>query len=309
MRGGASDLIDIESVHSAIAETRALWKADHNEITRLADHERMARLGYVPGPADEALAAAEERSRSTFAASVANAKRGTAAMAPVAPSRPPSYDLRDVNGRNFITPVRNQGNCGSCVAFGTLATMEGTHQLQVQNPDSGIDYSEAQLFYCYARNQGRRCEGPSGGWWPQAALGALDSWGIVDEGCYPYTPGDQNCANLCSDWQRRLTRITGWQPLTSPDDMKNWIATRGPLVTTYSVYADFYYYTSGVYRHVSGAFEGGHCVSCVGYNDLEQYWICKNSWRPTWGEGGFFRIGYGECGIDATMYGIAGTTP
>src|SRR6516164_8153199 len=54
-----------------------------------------------------------------------------------------------------------------------------------------------------------------------------------------------------------------------------------PLTTCFSVYADFYSYHSGIYHHVSGALEGGHCVCCIGYDDARRYWICKNSWNTT----------------------------
>jgi C1A family cysteine protease len=71
------------------------------------------------------------------------------------------------------------------------------------------------------------------------------------------------------------------------------------------VYQDFFSYRSGVYRHVSGGAAGGHCVEIVGYDDAQGCWICKNSWGANWGEGGFFRIAYGECQID-TWYGPYG---
>jgi C1A family cysteine protease len=83
--------------------------------------------------------------------------------------------------------------------------------------------------------------------------------------------------------------------------MKEWISTKGPLVACYTVYQDFYAYRGGIYRHVSGRRRGGHCVSCVGYNDVQKYWICKNSWGAGFGENGYFRIAYGECGIDSSM--------
>jgi hypothetical protein len=83
--------------------------------------------------------------------------------------------------------------------------------------------------------------------------------------------------------------------------MKEWISTKGPLVACFTVYDDFFAYNGGIYRHVTGDIAGGHCVSCVGYNDEQQYWICKNSWGASFGENGYFRIGYGECGIDSYM--------
>lgn len=94
--------------------------------------------------------------------------------------------------------------------------------------------------------------------------------------------------------------------MTSTTDMKNGISTKGPLVTCFTVYGDFYAYTNGIYSHVQGNVAGGHCVSVVGHNDTEQYWICKNSWGIGWDEIGFFRIVYGQCGIDAEMWAVDG---
>jgi len=83
--------------------------------------------------------------------------------------------------------------------------------------------------------------------------------------------------------------------------MKEWISTQGPLVACYTVYDDFYAYRGGIYSHVTGNVVGGHCVCCVGYNDAEGYWICKNSWGVGFGERGYFRIAYGQCGLDSFM--------
>ncbi len=89
--------------------------------------------------------------------------------------------------------------------------------------------------------------------------------------------------------------------------MKDRISAKGPLIACYSVYSDFFGYSSGVYRKSSSAaYRGGHCVCGVGYSDSQQAWICKNSWGSGWGDGGYFRIAYGEVGIDNEMWGING---
>jgi len=66
-------------------------------------------------------------------------------------------------------------------------------------------------------------------------------------------------------------------------------------------------YDSGIYKHVSGRMEGGHAVKIVGWGVEAgtKYWICANSWNTTWGEKGFFRIAFDECGINDATY--AGT--
>jgi hypothetical protein len=70
------------------------------------------------------------------------------------------------------------------------------------------------------------------------------------------------------------------------------------MVAGMAVYADFFTYRSGVYRATSTNLRGYHAVSVVGYDDQEECWICKNSWGTGWGENGWFKIGYGESGID-----------
>jgi hypothetical protein len=130
-------------------------------------------------------------------------------------------------------------------------------------------------------------------------LNHFTNGGVVNEACYPYTAGDQKCSNLCSDWNNRLIKIASWHSMTSTTDMKNWISNKGPLVTCFTVYGDFYAYTNGIYSHVQGNVAGGHCVSVVGHNDTEQYWICKSGWGIGWGESGFFRI---ACGWVRCLY-------
>jgi C1A family cysteine protease len=288
--------IDVTSIQAAIQDAQAGWQASSNFLTALSEDERLLYLGYEPGPGEPSLEAREQAAQANYEAFAAGVKM-------LAVGAPASYDLRNVGGKNFITPVKDQGGCGSCVAFGTSATVEGTKRVLANNPNLAIDLSEAHLFYCLARAQGRNC---GNGWWVDPALNCFQNPGVADEACYPYTAGDQNCTNLCGDWQSRVTKITGWHAITAAADMKTWLSTRGPLDTCFTVYNDFFSYRSGVYRHVSGGVAGGHCVCCVGYNDTQGYWICKNSWGTGWGESGFFCIAYGQCGIDATMWAVDG---
>jgi len=80
------------------------------------------------------------------------------------------------------------------------------------------------------------------------------------------------------------------------------ILTNGPVEATFSVYEDFYQYTSGVYVHTTGAYVGGHAIKILGWgvDGTQPYWIVANSWSPQWGMSGFFWIlrGVNECGIE-----------
>ena len=290
----------INELKTSISDTGAEWEAGETQFTEMSSAERSLYLGYTPGPGEPAL---EEKER------IAQANLEIFAALSETASYPGSYDLRNVGGKNYITPVKDQGGCGSCVAFGVGATAEGTFRKQRNNPGLSVDYSEAHLYFC----NGRHCkpEDPNYGWWSGAALDFFRDNGVVDEACYPYQGVNQAC-KPCSDSQGRLTKIKGWKRITSTSEMKEWISKTGPLVACYTVYDDFFAYKGGIYKHVTGGVAGGHCVCVVGYNDAQKYWICKNSWGKSFGEEnpydpatpnekGYFRIAYGQCGIDSSM--------
>lgn len=279
-----------------ISELRKAMEGKEGVEWEIAEEaiEAEPRLGYLPSrgvpPLEEQEALAAQ----------------AAAAPPPPPSYPPATDLRAAPAGNLITPIRDQGQCGSCVAFGSSAAVEGTLRAESSDPNLEIDLSEAYLFYCKAAEEGRECGGPNGGWYPKAALDVFaEGGGVPREACFPYTAGDQECA-ACADWQGQATTISAWRALDTPAEMKEWIASHGPTVASMVVYEDFQHYAGGVYAHVTGRKLGGHCICIVGYDDEQECWIGKNSWNTGWGEEGFFRIAYGQCGIDSGMLGVEG---
>ena len=219
---------------------------------------------------------------------------------------PSSWDWRNVNGKNFVTAIRDQQNCGSCVAHGTVTSIEATDLFKKNTPGVKFDLSEASLF-----SHGGSC---ANGWTFKPALKAAQTYGIPDEACWPYAvsaDGTRLTGSACKDWKQRVTskgaKITTWKQIAGGDAAaKSWLSTNGPVVTGMDVYDDLFSYKTGVYKHVAGSLAGGHCVCIVGYNDPGMYWIVKNSWGTTWGESGFFRIGYNQS-IGAA-YGFFGVT-
>lgn len=275
-------------------------------------------LGFKPDQdnGELSLYGRELKARASYARAKGPEMAAGASPAFAAPS---AFDFRDVNGYNYLTPVKAQGNCGSCVAFGTTAAVEGA--IRRYHPEKNPDLSEAHLFFCHARQDGRTCGNYgeiNGGWYPNSALTWWRDVGVADEGCFPYaapatTAHPTPSCTKCWDSDSRLTRIDELYSLTDVQKMKWWMATGfSPLVAGFTVYQDFYDFfqvntqPSAVYRvsATPGTHWGGHCVCVIGYNDSEQAWICKNSWGPHWAASGFFKIGYGEAGIDYQMFGV-----
>jgi C1A family cysteine protease len=280
--------LDLGELRSALEQEHAPWQMSYTSITALNEDERVVRLGVpVEAGLDEAQLLAEREG----AAAQAQAARAESVGAPA------SFDLRDISGVNYSTPVRDQGGCGSCVAFGVAGTMEGVARFTRRTPGLAVDLSEAHLFYCHGRAAGARC---NTGWWPDQALTAAKAQGVTFEDYYPYTAADQNCSGLNADWQNRKAIVTEFQ-LISGDAaaMKEYISTYGSITACLYVYQDFFSYRSGVYKHVTGSLAGGHCVTLIGYDDTQNCWIGKNSWGTGWGEAGHFKIAYGECRIES----------
>ena len=218
---------------------------------------------------------------------------------------PSSFSWRNINGKNYITSVKNQGQCGSCWAFGTVAALEGEVNVYYNNL-TNLDLSEQMLVNCIFGG----CSGAYG----TDALSYLVSTGTPDEACVPYTASDGTCSVRCSDWQNRVWKITNYAAVTnSVEQIKNAVLLKGPLITTMDVYSDFYSYRSGIYNKTASAtYAGRHLISIVGYGvdaTGNTYWICKNSWDSSWGESGFFRIYAGVTMIGYETYSINSPIP
>jgi C1A family cysteine protease len=279
------ELMDLQR---AIRDQGHTWDAGPTSLSTLPLEEQERRLGLRLVP--------EEMDR--LAAMVAE-------MIPMAVEFPPAWDWRDVDGANWTTPIRDQKGCGSCVAFGTVATLEAMLKLHQQDASLQPDLSEAHLFFCGC---GDCCDK---GWWPSYALDYAKNSGVPGETCFPYQDHNMPCANSCADWQSQALKVVNWQEVLDIGARKEWLATKGPMVGCMAVYRDFFSYAGGVYRHATGDLAGYHAICVVGYSEAEQCWICKNSWGPGWGEAGWFKIGYGQCGMDSqfAMYGVEGVLP
>ena len=239
---------------------------------------------------------------------------------------PSMLDWRD-NGGNYVSDVRDQGSCGACWSFASIAALESHYAIANQISASTLDLSEQILVSCDPQNRDDpnpvdRFYGCSGG---DLGLAAdfLQSSGTYYESCSPYVGADTACSTSCADWRvnGEAFKVTGYQRVYRTLDELRLALQHGPIQLGFNVFDDFYFYGGGVYQYASGSYTGGHAVLAVGYKDtpetLEQdgggFFIVKNSWGTSWGDfaqdadavgPGYFRIGYSQV-TTSVRFGMA----
>jgi hypothetical protein len=259
----------LDEIRKAIEEAGAEWTADLTPYTNLSWEEKQHLCGTIlevpEGPWYEP-----------------GANRDV----------PPQLDWRNYLGYDWTTAVRDQGSCGSCWAFGACAAFESRYGIVRNDPTIRLDLSEQFMVSC--------SPGSCAGYSVSGTMQFLEDTGTTDEGCFRYAASDLPCENACVDWEDRIEKIADWSYVRRDSEDIMEALQNGPLTAAFTVYDDFFSYTGGVYEHVWGENPGGHMVAIYGYDSEHDppYWICKNSWGPSWGMQGWFYIAWGECGIE-----------
>jgi C1A family cysteine protease len=203
---------------------------------------------------------------------------------------PDRFDWREIGG---CTPVKNQGHCGSCWAFGTVGPLECAILI---HDGREVDISEQWLVSC--NRDGWGC---NGGWFAHDYHQWKTDWfndtGAVLEENFPYEASNVPCNGpyphpyRIDDW----TYIGMHPGIPFEDCIKQAILDYGPVSVAVSVNAAFGAYTGGIFNnHSTGSIN--HAVVLVGWDDnqgSEGVWFLRNSWGPGWGEDGYMRIEYG----------------
>ncbi|MGD8794659.1 MAG: C1 family peptidase [Anaerolineae bacterium] len=208
---------------------------------------------------------------------------------------PASFNWCDQGG---CTPVKNQGACGSCWAFGTVGPLES---LILLNDGATRDLAEQYLVSC--NTEGWGC---GGGWWAhdyhldEVPPGEPEA-GAVYEADFPYQAADV----ACNPPHTHHEKITGWANVGSPGtvppvaDIKQAIYDHGPVAAAICVGSAFHAYSSGVFstNETCGYNEVNHGIVLVGWDDSQGVWYLRNSWSAGWGESGYMRITYGTSNV------------
>jgi hypothetical protein len=205
----------------------------------------------------------------------------------------PEADPVDWRTKGAVTPIKNQGQCGSCWSFSTTGSVEGAHAIASGNL---VSLSEQQLCDCSDAYGNQGC---NGGLMDNAFKYIIANGGLDTEADYPYTARDGTCDKAKE--AKHVVAITGYTDVPQNNEAQLAAAVAiGPV--SVAIEADqqaFQMYTSGVFDAACGH-NLDHGVLAVGYTD--DYWIVKNSWGESWGDQGYIMMkrgvgAEGICGI------------
>jgi len=247
------------------------WVAGHNQFSDFHAAEYKQMLGYVRGAADV---------RDVVMLDATNA--------------PASVNWVDAGA---VTPVKDQGQCGSCWAFSSTGAMEGAHFLA-----SGelLSFSEQQLVDCAYVKYGNY--GCSGGL-QDNAYKYYAQYSPMLESDYSYTGTKGSCAYDASKATTVAVTKGTHVAANDKDQMKAALAISPLAVAIEADKMVFQTYKSGVLDSTKCGTSLDHAVLAVGYGteDGQDYWLVKNSWNTTWGDNGYIKLavvdGEGICGV------------
>ncbi|NWI93626.1 CATL2 protein, partial [Pitta sordida] len=207
----------------------------------------------------------------------------------------------DWRAKGYVTPIKNQGHCGSCWAFSATGALEG---LVFKRTGKLVVLSEQNLVDCSRKLGNHGC---GGGYVERAFQYVHDNGGLNSERVYPYMGTDSSYCRY--NPQDKAANCSGFQVVArgSEQALEQAVATVGPVSVAVDARSlHFQFYKSGIFSCTFGSQSVNHAMLAVGYSSAPagahntSYWILKNSWAETWGEQGYMFLlkdAGNQCGV------------
>jgi len=236
---------------------------------------------------------------------------------------PSEFSWKNIDGKDYTTPAKSQGRCGSCGIFSAMGAFESVIKIREDRTDINPDLSEQYVLSCLpdaALVPGHGCSGGMAYMAYKMMMETTEEGNFVNgalfESYFPYRASDDiPCSNKISGWDEKLVPILDCGQISigldSPENreiLKSLIMQKGPVAaymqspTNPNVFqtwgfnnhepTDYYPYKERNLEVLN------HEIMMLGWKDDASignggYWICKNSWGNEWGYDGFYNIEYG----------------
>jgi len=278
------------------------WVSNHVYISKMNSLNRTYTLGHnqFSGMSSEEFSAYLKYSSfgvmSSYGSPVSgrfSKERGLRGAFVNVESLPDSVDWVE---KGAVTPVKDQGQCGSCWSFSTTGALEGAYAIKYGKL---VSFSEQQLVDCDNLRNGGKDHGCNGGLMDNAFSWIKKNGGLCSEDEYPYVSGETKTSGECvkSCKLESCSELEGYVDVESSNEMEMMkaVSNQPVSIAIEADQKDFQLYKSGVFVGLCGT-KLDHGVLLVGYGEENglSYYKVKNSWSSSWGESGYIRLGRGS---------------
>ncbi|EFA74832.1 hypothetical protein PPL_11865 [Heterostelium album PN500] len=183
-----------------------------------------------------------------------------------------------INWQSKSTPVRDQGQCGSCYIFAAIANSEARYVIKTGANPATVDFSEQEGLNCIS--------GGCNGGWPTTVYNTFKTTGFGPESANKYTGVQTTCTQTATP----RVSFTGFTQTAKTKDALIAALQTGPIAISLQADGGFQSYRSGIYNCPTKYTSVNHAVTLTGYDEATDSWLIKNSWNTWWGISGYIKL-------------------